>query len=104
MIYDWKKEGSNWYYFGDSNDGAMKTGWCYDKKSCKWYYFNEEGVMQTGWVKIDAKWYHLDNNGAMETGWIKDDGKDYCFYSNGEMIHDNDIYGYRFDSNGVAVK
>ncbi|BCZ45785.1 hypothetical protein psyc5s11_18520 [Clostridium gelidum] len=104
MIYDWKKDGCNWYYFGDCNDGAMKIGWCYDKKSCKWYYFNEEGVMQTGCVKIDSKWYHLDNNGAMETGWIKDDGKDYCFYSNGEMIHDVCVYGYSFDSNGVAVK
>lgn len=104
MIYDWKKDGCNCYYFGDCNDGAMKIGWCYDKKSCKWYYFNEEGIMQTGWIKIDNKWYHLDNNGAMETGWIKEDGKDYCSYSNGEMIHDCDIYGYRFDSNGVAVK
>jgi lysozyme len=104
MIYDWKKDASNWYYFGDCNDGAMKTGWCYDKKSCKWYYFNEEGIMQTGWIEIDYKWYHLDNNGAMETGWIKDAGKDYCLYSNGEMIHDCDIYGYKFDSSGIAVK
>lgn len=104
MIYDWKKEGSNWYYFGDADDGAMKTGWCYDKNSYKWYYFNEEGIMQTGWIKIDDKWYHLDNNGAMETGWIKDDGKDYCLYSNGEMACDCDIYGYRFNVNGVAAK
>lgn len=51
MIYGWKKYGVNWYYFGDCNDGAMKTGWCYDEKSCKWYYFNEEGIMQTGWIK-----------------------------------------------------
>ena len=104
MIYDWKKEGSNWYYFGDSEDGAMKIGWCYDKKSCKWYYFNEEGIMQTGWIKIQDKWYHLDDNGAMETGWIKDKGKDYCLYSNGEMISDCEIYGYRFDGDGEAVK
>ena len=104
MIYDWKETGCNWYYFGDCNDGAMKTGWCYDKKSCKWYYFNEEGIMLRGWIKIDNKWYHLDNNGAMETGWIREDGKDYCLYSNGEMIQDCDIYGYRFDSNGVAIK
>jgi GH25 family lysozyme M1 (1,4-beta-N-acetylmuramidase) len=87
-----------------TTDGAMKTGWYYDENSCKWYYFNEEGIMQTGWVKVDDKWYHLDNNGVMETGWIKDDGKDYCFYSNGEMIRDCDIYGYRFDENGVAAK
>ena len=42
-----KKYGDSWYYFGDCNDGAMKTGWYYDEKSSKWYYFNEEGIMQT---------------------------------------------------------
>lgn len=104
MIYDWKKEGSNWYYFGDSDDGAMKTGWCYDKNNCKWYYFNKDGIMQAGWIKVDNKWYHLDKSGAMETGWIEDDGKDYCLYSNGEMIQECDKYGYRFDSNGIAAK
>lgn len=104
MIYDWKKDASNWYYFGECNDGAMKTGWCYDKKSCKWYYFNEGGAMQTGWIEVDHKWYHLDNNGAMETGWIKDEGNDYCLYSNGEMIQDCNIYGYRFDRSGIAAK
>lgn len=104
MIYDWKKEGCNWYYFGDSDDGAMKTGWCYDRKSCKWYYFNEDGVMQTGWIEVNNKWYHLADSGAMDTGWIKDGGKDYCLYSNGEMIRETCVYGYRFDSNGVAVK
>lgn len=104
MIYDWKKDGCNWYYFGDCNDGAMKTGWCYDKNNCKWYYFNTDGIMQTGWIEIDHKFYHLDKDGAMETGWIKDNGKDYCLYSNGEMIHDCEIYGYRFDNSGVAVK
>jgi lysozyme len=85
-------------------DDAMKTGWCYDENSSKWYYFNEEGIMQTGWVQVDDKWYHLDNNGVMEKGWLEDDGKEYCFYSNGEMIRDCDMYGYRFDENGVAVK
>lgn len=47
MIHDWKKYGDSWYYFGDYNDGAMKIGWYYDEKSSKWYYFNEEGIMQT---------------------------------------------------------
>ncbi|WP_271808494.1 GH25 family lysozyme [Clostridium beijerinckii] len=70
MIHDWKKYGDSWYYFGDYNDGAMKTGWYYDEKSSKWYYFNEEGIMQTGCIKIDDKWYHFDSSGAMETEGI----------------------------------
>ncbi|GEA30016.1 GH25 family lysozyme [Clostridium diolis] len=70
MIHDWKKYGDSWYYFGDYNNGAMKTGWYCDEKSSKWYYFNGEGIMQTGRIKIDDKWYHFDNNGAMGTPGI----------------------------------
>ena len=40
----------------------------------------------------------------MCTGWIQAKGKDYLLYSNGEMAHDCELYGYRFDSNGVATK
>ncbi|WP_224033565.1 hypothetical protein [Clostridium gelidum] len=40
----------------------------------------------------------------MQIGWIKDNGKDYCLYSSGAMINNVDMYGYRFDSNGVASK
>ncbi|MFR2890849.1 MAG: surface protein PspC, partial [Clostridium butyricum] len=39
-----------------------------------------------------------------QTGWIKDYGKDYLLYSNGVMVHDTVLYGYRFESNGVATK
>jgi GH25 family lysozyme M1 (1,4-beta-N-acetylmuramidase) len=102
MIYDWKKDGINWYYMGNSEDGAMKTGWVLLEN--KWYYFNESGAMQTGWQKIDGEWYYLDHTGAMQTGWIHDDGKDYLMYSNGMMAHDCELYGYRFSSNGVATK
>ena len=24
-----------------------------------WYYFSEEGQMQTGWQKIDGDWYYF---------------------------------------------
>lgn len=104
MEYDWKRDGNNWYYLGDPNDGAMKTGWIYDKNLGHWYHFNDSGAMQTGWMKINGAWYYFDNSGAMKTGWISDDGKDYCCYSNGEMIHDCDLYGYRFASSGIATK
>lgn len=104
MMYDWKSDNGKWYYLGNSNDGSMKTGWIFDKNYNKWYYCDENGVMKTAWVKVDGKWYYLDSSGVMQTGWIKDNGKDYCLYSNGEMIHDCDMYGYRFASNGVASK
>ena len=53
----------------------------------KWYYFDEEGKMVTGWIKHKMTWYYLDRkNGNMvsnafiqsadKTGWyyIKQDG------------------------------
>ena len=88
----------------ESDDGAMKTGWVYDKNYKKWYYLNESGVMQAGWVEVEGNWYYLDNTQAMQTGWIKDNGEDYCLYSDGSMIHDCTAYGYSFDSSGVATK
>lgn len=102
MTYDWKKDGNNWYYLSDSDDGAMKTGWILIDN--KWYYFNESGAMQTGWQEVNGDWYYLDHTGTMQTGWIHDDGKDYCLYSTGQMVHDCDYAGYRFDSHGVATK
>lgn len=105
MIYDWKKSGGNWYYLSDSNnDGAMKTGWIFDKNYSKWYYCDSNGVMKTGWQKIDSNWYYFDASGAMQTGWISDNGKDYCCYSNGAMICNTTAYGYKFDISGGATK
>lgn len=104
MLYDWKKDGNNWYYLGRSNDGSMKSGWLLQDN--KWYYLGDsnDGSMKTGWQKIDGKWYYFNSNGVMQTGWIKDNGKDYCLYSNGVMISNTEMYGYRFDSSGVATK
>ncbi|WP_315065572.1 hypothetical protein [uncultured Clostridium sp.] len=40
----------------------------------------------------------------MFTGWLLVKGITYCCYSDGKMIHDCELYGYSFDSNGVAIK
>ena len=104
MAYDWKKNGNNWYFLGNSNDGSMKSGWLL--KDGKWYYLGKEddGTMETGWQKIDDNWYYFDKSGAMQTGWIVADNKDYCLYSSGAMIYNTSAYGYRFASDGVATK
>lgn len=104
MLYDWKMSEGNWYYLGCIKDGARKSGWLFLDN--KWYYLgtSEDGTMKTGWQKIKDKWYYFDENGAMKTGWIKDNGKDYCLYSDGSMIHDCEMYGYRFAPDGVAAK
>lgn len=104
MVCDWKKDGGNWYYLGKEDDGSMKTGWVYDENYNSWFYFNSDGVMQTGFVKVDSQWYYLNNKGEMCSGWIVVDGKDYLLDYSGVMYHDTTAYGYSFDSNGVATK
>lgn len=102
MLMDWQKDGNDWYYL---DDGKAKTGWYYDKDNYHaWFYFDENCKMVTGWLKYQNDWYYLNKDGTMATGWIKDGGYDYCLYSSGKMIHDCDLYGYRFNSKGQATK
>ncbi|BCZ48410.1 hypothetical protein psyc5s11_44770 [Clostridium gelidum] len=104
---EWNLIDNKWYLF-DSN-GWCITGWvyyqtCKDKKDV-WYYLDSSNCdMTIGWKKIDGKWYYFNSSGEMQTGWIKDNGKDYCLYSSGAMIYNCDMYGYRFDRNGIATK
>lgn len=103
----WKMIDKKWYLF--DNEGWCKTGWVYyqtyQNKKDVWYYLDTIGCdMAIGWKQVDGKWYYFNSDGEMQTSWIKDDGNDYCLYSSGEMICNCDIYGYRFDSHGVAIK
>ena len=55
-----------WYYFGSSGKAIMDN---WSKINNKWYYFDENGVMQTGWVLDNM--YYCGTDGAMRTGWQK---------------------------------
>ncbi len=112
-----------WYYA--TNDGSIKRdGW--QKVNEKYYFFDESGVMQTGWV--DGNSYYCDpSSGEMKTGWkqlalpedVTTDGKvsadTYWFYFNlrtGEKFHSDGNYVttktidgivYGFDENGCMA-
>lgn len=54
-----------WMRLG-TNRGSVTSG-------DHWYYFQSSGkVVTNSWKKIDNKWYHFDSDGAMETGWMDD--------------------------------
>ncbi|MDD6282602.1 MAG: cell wall-binding protein [Oribacterium sp.] len=123
----WIKADNNgttiWYYA--TNTGTLrKDGW--QKIGDYYYYFNDQGIMQTGWVDNDN--YYCDTtSGAMKTGWkqlplpedVDDDdynkGDSYWFYFNtrtGEKYKSDDEEAvsrtidnvtYGFDENGVMV-
>ena len=69
-----------------------------------WYKQSDGSYTKADWEKIDGKWYYFDYKGYMCTGWIQVNGKDYLLYSDGSMGHDCELYGYKFDSDGVATK
>ena len=66
----------------------------------KWYYFNNLGEMQTGWIKYFDKWYYCEvgNDGRMISKEVRTiDGKHYYFNENGEMLNKAAVY---VDENG----
>ena len=98
----WKEQDNNWYYYNE--DGEAQTGWMNFGK--KWYYFDEEGIMQTGWLQDGNKKYYLNSSGAMKTGWLEDEGNWYFFQSNGSMKTGwKKLSGnwYYFRSNGTML-
>lgn len=104
MVFGWLGDLANRYYLSPV-DGHMVTGWQPIDKAT--YYFNENGIMQLGMVKIgDGMFYFDPNTGMQQTGFIGDitnryyfntadgrmvtgvqaiDGKTYSFGSDGRM-------------------
>lgn len=77
----WISSGSNWMFLVN---GKAHTGWLTDTDG-KRYYFNENGIMQTGWVDSNKKRYYMDLDGIMQTGDVKIDGKTYHFREDGSL-------------------
>ena len=54
----------------------------------RWFYFNEDGVMMSGWIRTDGDtWYHArelpdGDFGALETGWITGSEDGALYYTN----------------------
>lgn len=106
--YDW--EHFDWLYI--QNDGTYTTGWVKVPQAgtgvMRLYYFNDDGIMQTGWQNRDGKKLYLDpdvNKGWAVTGWQQISGKTYYFspydYSALTGMHTIDGSLYVFDDTGV---
>lgn len=77
----WSASGSNWMFLVD---GTPYTGWLIDTDG-KHYFFDKDGIMQTGWVDDDGKRYYMDLDGIMQTGTITVDGKSYELNTDGSL-------------------
>ena len=97
----WKLIKNLWYYF-DAN-GIMQTGFL--TLNGKTYYLQSSGAMKTGWQKISNTWYYFDSSGAMvSNGWRWINSKCYYFDKNGKMAVDTWIGEYYVDASGAWVK
>ncbi|NFG20856.1 lysozyme [Clostridium botulinum] len=103
---------SNWKWCVQGTDGKVIKGWYEDNGT--WYYLNDEGIMQTGWIKDkDGRWYYLDESGSMKTGWLIDKNKWYYLNPIGNGFK-GEMYGnctatidgksYTFDSTGAWIE
>ncbi len=83
----WLKLNEKWYLF--DRDGRMLTGW--QNKDGLGYYLRDSGEMYMGWIKSGNSWYYLNSKadgveGAMHIGWLKNGGKTYCLGQSGAML------------------
>ena len=98
----WKQILNDWYYF-DGN-GIRQTGWL--KSGQRWYYLNPaDGKLLTGWQFVNGKWYYLSpGGGVMLTGWIQPQPDVwYYLYSDGSMASSTSINGYWVDGSGKWI-
>jgi len=83
-----------WYYYG-SNGKSIVSKW--QSIDGKYYYFNDEGHMQTGKLELDGFTYYLgdEDDGVMKTGWIQ--------LENEAEDPDEEMVWHYFDNRGRMV-
>ena len=73
--------GADSYYFDEN--GILGTGWVsYDGA---WHWLGTSGRIATGWTKAADAWYYMDNSGAMTTGWTQVRGSWFYLADSGKM-------------------
>lgn len=96
----WVKQDGKWWY--RYKDGTYpKSKWL---KLDTWYYFDSEGwALMNCWKKIGGKWYHFNSDCRMTTGWFIEKNKAYYLDPvNGDMVENTTKQiACSFDKNGA---
>jgi len=64
---EWRSDSTGWWY---SQGNSYVKGW--NEINYKWYYFDNNGYMKTGWLKSSGNWYYLKSSGEMAKGTVID--------------------------------
>lgn len=91
-----------WYRHADGS--YTKNDW--ELINGKYYRFDNDGWMVTGWQKIGNVTYYMDKTTGERygEGWHWIDGNCYYMNANGEMAVDTWIDGYYVDASGKWIK
>ena len=111
LLKGWQKNKYGKWFYLDPDSGVMRTGWLRDGD--KWYFLNTaegdaEGMVVTGWLNWKNEQYYFNESGVMVTGWYKIDGSYRYFYPEGStngtygyMARNTTVGGFSFDENGI---
>lgn len=83
--------GSNVWY--KTNKGwisadYLSDGWVQEENGKWWWILNNYSCKKDCWAEIDDKWYKFDADGWMMTGWVQSMGQWYYLADDGHMLTD----------------
>lgn len=92
----WIKQNGKYSYYVN---GKKTTGW--KTISGKRYYFDDDGIRQSGLLRIGDATYYLKS--CVKTGWQTINGKKYYFGSDGKMAVSTTVDGTVLGADGAAT-
>ena len=80
-----QEEGTGRWWYQNADGSYPKGGWWQDPANGIWYFFDEQGYMQTGWIDWNGNRYYCTESGAMAVGEYTIDGAQYRFDASGAL-------------------
>ncbi|MCH3922238.1 hypothetical protein [Limosilactobacillus sp.] len=103
LVTGWQKINGSWYFFINLKGGpAMAFNQIHGDQKGNYYSFDANGHYQTNqWVKsdLDGSWHYAQANGILATGWQKINGRWYYFVNS----EDYQLVDGTYAGNGPAA-
>lgn len=98
----WKKDSKGWWY--DNGDSTYPKEE-FKKIGGKTHYFNAQGYMVTGWLRIgNADYYFKPSGEQASSEWIGNQWITYEGYRQTSAWVDNDRYYVDNEGNGIPIR